>query len=183
MAEFAVFLRGVNVGGITIRMAELRDALGALPVSGVKTLLASGNAVLTTDLDRDSLKEQVEGVLRSAFGYDAWVIVLSRQEVEALVGSCPYRPDDPDVHAYVTLSSDQEALDRLLALLDAKGAPDGAADGAAHVRLGPLALAWRCPKGATLDAPLSKATAKPVFKATTTTRNLRTLLKVQAAFD
>ncbi|AMM33095.1 pyridoxamine 5-phosphate oxidase [Sinomonas atrocyanea] len=181
MAEFAVFLRGVNVGGITIRMAELRDALSALPVSGVKTLLASGNAVLSTDLDGATLKERIEETLRAAFGYDAWVIVLARQDVEALVRSCPYPSDDPDVHAYVTLSSDPAALDRLVALLDAEGS-GGAAEDGTHVRLGPVALAWRCPKGSTLDAPLSKATAKPVFKATTTTRNLRTLQKVEAAF-
>jgi uncharacterized protein (DUF1697 family) len=181
VAEFAVFLRGVNVGGITIRMAELREALSVLPVSGVKTLLASGNAVLSTDLDGTALKDRVEETLRAAFGYDAWVIVLARQDVEALVRSCPYPSDDPGVHAYVTLSSDAAALDRLVALLDGHGADEAAEDGA-HVRLGPVALAWRCPKGSTLDAPLSKATAKPIFKATTTTRNLRTLQKVEAAF-
>lgn len=182
MADFAVFLRGVNVGGITIKMAQLREVLGALPVSGVKTLLASGNAVLSTDLDAATLKDRIEEALRAAFGYDAWVIVLARQDVEALVRSCPYPPDNPDVHAYVTLSSDPAALDRLVVLLDADASSGEDEDGA-HVRLGPLALAWRCPKGSTLDAPLSKATAKPAFKATTTTRNLRTLEKVQAAFD
>jgi uncharacterized protein (DUF1697 family) len=181
VAEFAVFLRGVNVGGITIRMAALREALGALPVSGVKTLLASGNAVLSTDLDAATLKARVQEALRTSFGYDAWVVVLPRRDVEALVRSCPYPPDDPEAHAYVTLSSDPAALDRLVALLEGGGA-EGAQDDGAHVRLSPVALAWRCPKGATLDAPLSKATAKPVFKATTTTRNLRTLEKVQAAF-
>mgnify|MGYP006138439647 CR=1 FL=1 len=55
MARYAVFLRGVNVGGITIRSAELRQAFESLPVSGVKTLLASGNVVCTSGLTADEL--------------------------------------------------------------------------------------------------------------------------------
>jgi uncharacterized protein (DUF1697 family) len=189
VADYAVFLRGVNVGGVTIRMADLRTALSDLPVTGVKTLLASGNAVLSTELDRSSLKELIERTLRATFGYDAWVVLLSRAEVEDLVGSCPYPSDDPDMHAYITLASDPGALDRLLDAAGNAQTPQGQPtetsgepEGNAHVRLSPVALAWRCPTGATLDAPLSKASAKPAFKATTTTRNLRTLLKVQSAF-
>lgn len=186
MADYAVFLRGVNVGGITLKMADLRATLGALPVTGVKTLLASGNAVLSAEADRDELKDLIEGALRTAFGYDAWVVVLSRDEIASLVTSCPYPADDPDLHAYITLTSDPTALDGLLdtarALAGAGSGAAGTLDGAEHTRLSPLALAWQCPRGATLEAPLSKATAKSAFKATTTTRNLRTLLKVQAAF-
>ncbi|GAB3284404.1 DUF1697 domain-containing protein [Sinomonas notoginsengisoli] len=179
MPDYAVFLRGVNVGGITIRMADLRTALAALPVTGVKTLLASGNAVLSTDADREELKDLVEDALRTAFGYDAWVVLLSKDEVGSLVSSCPYPPDDPAVHTYITLTSDPTALD---SLLDSARALAGDPRDGDYTRLSPRALAWQCPRGATLDAPLSKASAKPAFKASTTTRNLRTLLKVQAAF-
>lgn len=183
MAEYAVFLRGVNVGGITLKMADVRATLEALPVSGVKTLLATGNAVLSTDKDTNELKDLIEGALRADFGYDAWVVVISRDEVDSLVAACPYPADEPAVHTYITLASDPTALD---GLLDASAAlvPSGSAGTAPteKTRLSPIALAWRCPKGATLDAPLSRAGAKPAFKATTTTRNLRTLLKVQAAF-
>ncbi|WP_139346517.1 DUF1697 domain-containing protein [Sinomonas mesophila] len=173
MAQYAIFLRGVNVGGITLKMAEVRDVIGALDVTDVATLLASGNIVLSTDLGARPLKAAVEAALRAAFGYDAWVVVLTRAEVEAIVEACPYPADDASTHTYITLSSDPAALDELAA------ATDGA-DG--QERLAPGATAWLAPRGSTLVSPLSKATAKPKFKATTTTRNLRTMLKVRAAF-
>lgn len=186
MAEYAVFLRGVNVGGITLKMADLRATLEALPVTGVKTLLASGNAVLSTEKNRSEVKDLVERALRSDFGYDAWVVVLPRDEIDSLVAACPYPADEPAVHAYITLASDPTALDGLLdtaaALADSRQESTSGSAETEHTRLSPMALAWRCPKGSTLDAPISKASAKAAFKATTTTRNLRTLLKVQAAF-
>lgn len=174
MSEYAVFLRGVNVAGIAIRMADLRTALAELPVTGVKTLLASGNAVMATDLPREELKERVEHALRRTFGYDAWVVVLTRAEVESLVDRCPYPPDNAQVHSYITLSSDPAALDELWeATADA---------GTERARLAPFATAWLAAKGSTLDSAMSKAAARPRFKSATTTRNLRTLVKVWDAF-
>lgn len=173
MAQYAIFLRGVNVGGISLKMAEVRDVLASLEVTDVRTLLASGNIVLSTELGAAELKAAAEKALRAAFGYGAWVVVLTRAEVDAIVEACPYPPDGSSTHTYITLSSDPAALDELAA------ATDGA-DG--QKRLAPGATAWLAPRGSTLASPLSKATAKRKFKATTTTRNLRTILKVQAAF-
>ena len=53
--------------------------------------------------------------------------------------------------------------------------------GAELTRLGPEALAWLAPAGGTLDSPFSKLSSKPKYKASTTTRNLRTMIKVRDA--
>ena len=174
MGSYAVFLRGVNVGGINIKMADLREALKAAGFSGARTLLASGNVVLASRLDESAVKRECEKCLRAAFGYDAWVVVLGAARVSELVAACPYPDDDKSTHTYITLSSDPAMLDEL----DAAGA---ALDGAEQTRLGPEALAWLAPAGGTLDSPFSKISAKPRFKASTTTRNLRTLIKVRDA--
>jgi hypothetical protein len=47
--------------------------------------------------------------------------------------------------------------------------------------LGPEALAWLAPAGGTLDSPFSKLSSKAKYKASTTTRNLRTMIKVRDA--
>jgi uncharacterized protein (DUF1697 family) len=174
MSSYAVFLRGINVGGINIKMAELRSALESLPFSGVKTLLASGNVVLESDLDASAVKNAVEACLREAFGYDAWVVVLTAQQVGELVDTCPYPADDEATHSYVTLSSDPAMLDELSVAVTAAG-------GVEQLRLAPEALAWLAPAGGTIDSPFSKISAKPRYKASTTTRNLRTLIKVRDA--
>ncbi|AOT05011.1 DUF1697 domain-containing protein [Arthrobacter sp. U41] len=174
MSSYAVFLRGVNVGGITIRMADLRQALEPRPFSGVKTLLASGNVVLSSELSPAGVKKEFEECLREAFGYDAWVVVLAADRVGELVAACPYPADDTSTHTYLTLGSDTEVLDELYQAGTALG-------GAELTRLGPEALAWLAPAGGTLDSPFSKLASKPKYKASTTTRNLRTMVKVRDA--
>lgn len=172
MESFGVFLRGVNVGGVTIKSADLRQSLAVLPVTGVKTLLASGNVVLRTELDAAALKPAAEAALRKRFGYEAWVVVLAAGRVRELVAECPYPADSAELHTYLTLFADSAAADSLTAEL----LPDEE-----WTLLGPDALAWTVPVGSTLDSPISKLTAKTVYKASTTTRNLRTLIKVRDA--
>ncbi|MFY9633226.1 MAG: DUF1697 domain-containing protein, partial [Cellulosimicrobium cellulans] len=100
MNSYAVFLRGINVGGINIKMAALKDALAAAGFEGVRTLLASGNVVLTSDDGPAAVKQKFEKCLRDTFGYDAWVVVLTAQRVAELVEACPYPEDDKTTHTY-----------------------------------------------------------------------------------
>ena len=174
MNSYAVFLRGVNVGGINIKMADLKAALKSRPFSAVATLLASGNVVLSSELPAAGVKTEFEACLRETFGYDAWVVVLSAAQVAALVEACPYPADDKATHSYVTLSSDPEILTELY---DA----GRALDGVELARLAPEAVAWLAPAGGTLESPFSKLSAKARYKASTTTRNLRTMIKVRDA--
>lgn len=175
MADYAVFLRGVNVGGITIKMADLRVAAASLPVTRVKTLLASGNLTCTSALPPEQLKTAFETVLRTTFRYEAWVVILERGRLRDLVDACPFPTDDPATHTYITLFSDPAVLTELV---DA-----AAGTGDEPTVLGPEAAAWQAPRGGTLDSPLNRLTAKPRFKTSTTTRNLRTLHKVIAALE
>ena len=174
MMNYAVFLRGVNVGGVNIKMADLRTALATLPVSNVKTLLASGNVVCTAESSAAGLKSIVEALLRETFGYEAWVVVVDESELGAIIDACPYPADDATHHAYVTLSSDPAVLDEL-----ARHA--GEIPGVELTRLAPNALAWLAAAGGTLDNPFSKLSARPRYKSTTTTRNVRTLIKCRDA--
>ncbi|ALE06478.1 pyridoxamine 5-phosphate oxidase [Arthrobacter sp. ERGS1:01] len=174
MTNFGVFLRGINVGGINIKMADLRTALTALPITGVKTLLASGNVVCSARTDGPAVKTLVENCLRENFGYDAWVVVLDQAQLAAIIEACPYPADNKEQHSYLTLSSDPAILDELEQL--GRELPD-----TVLARLSPESLAWLAPAGGTLDSPFSKLSAKVKYKSTTTTRNLRTMLKVRDA--
>ena len=174
MSSYAVFLRGVNVGGITIKMAELKTALKSRPFSDGKTLLASGNVVLASDLSPAGVKKEFEACLRESFGYDAWVVVLAADRVGELVAACPYPADDAYTDTYLTVGSDAGVLAELYEA-------GSALDSAQVTVLGPEALAWLAPAGGTLDSPFSKLSSKPKYKASTTTRNLRTMIKVRDA--
>jgi uncharacterized protein (DUF1697 family) len=174
MNSYAVFLRGINVGGINIKMAALKEALKSRPFSGVQTLLASGNVVLASGLDPAGVKAEVEACLRETFGYDAWVVVLPAARVAELVAACPYPADDATTHTYLTLGSDPDVLAELYEA-------GRALDSTELTLLGPETMAWLAPVGGTLDSPFSKLSARPKYKAATTTRNLRTMIKVRDA--
>ncbi|MBP2216254.1 DUF1697 domain-containing protein [Arthrobacter sp. CAN_C5] len=196
MTDYAVFLRGVNVGGITLKMAELRTAIGTLPVTRVATQLASGNLTCSSDLTTQDLKDAVEALLRSAFGYDAWVVILDAGRLRELVDACPFPADDPTTHTYITLFSNPAALTDLVEAIDKTVTSRAAASNEAVASdsestgalgdfrvLGPDAAAWLAPRGGTLDSPLSKILGKPHFKNSSTTRNLRTLHKVLGVLE
>lgn len=174
MKSYAVFLRGINVGGINIKMADLKNALASRGFIGVKTLLASGNVALASSLGAAAVKKDVEACLREAFGYDAWVVVLTADRVAAIVEACPYPAEDKATHTYITLSSDKAMLDELFEA-------GARLDGTRQQRLGPEAMAWLAPAGGTLDSPFSKVSSKVRYKSSTTTRNLRTMIKVRDA--
>lgn len=173
----AVFLRGINVGGVSVKSAPLRACLESVAgVEAATTVLASGNAVVRTTLSPAPLRRAVEGALRAEFGYDAWVVILSLAEVADLADRCPYALDDPDLHAYLTLASDPAALDaweQVATDLDQE-----------HLRLSPVAFAWTCPTGQSLNVPFAKAQTRQPLRQhapSVTTRNGRTLLRVLAA--
>ncbi len=175
--RYAVFLRGVNVGGRTIPMAQLREVLGRLPVSGVRTLLASGNVVCRSALDAVALRGAVEAALAESFGYQAWVVVLEAVRLGELLDACPFPADSTERHTYVTVTSDP-------AVLDALDAATGEADPTTPLRrLGPEATAWTVARGETLSAARSTLATKVRFAPSITDRNLRTMLKVTAALD
>lgn len=174
MSTFAVFLRGINVGGVNIKMAELREAVESLPLENVSTVLATGNIVCDSDADMGEVKTLVEGCLRMHFGYEAWVVVLTLERVNEFIAASPYPADSKEFHSYVTFSSDPEVLDELYRLAGGEQNQD-------QRRLGAEATAWTVRVGETLESQISKLSNKPKYKKATTTRNLRTLQKVSAA--
>src|SRR3546814_15419777 len=77
VTEWVVLLRGVNVGGITVRSTDLRETLEALGLGEVRTVLASGNATFTARGgvgERSRLKARLAGALRDRFHYAAWLL-------------------------------------------------------------------------------------------------------------
>ena len=64
MTRYAGFLRGVNVGGVTMKMAHVTAALGEAGFADVRTVLASGNVVLIPNSPVRRVRAKAERVLR-----------------------------------------------------------------------------------------------------------------------
>jgi uncharacterized protein (DUF1697 family) len=169
MTKFVALLRGVNVGGVNMKMADLAEVVRGLGYDDVKTVLASGNVLFDTRDAAAAAKDKLENALRERFGYEAWVHVLTVPQVEKLIAAYPY-PRSAERHAYVVFVLKTEVGDELLAVhLDPEIERAEAGDGVVY---------WTVPKGNTLDSALGKAQSSGKHKPWLTTRNLNTLEKL-----
>ena len=66
MTQYVALLRGVNVGKITVKSADLADMARGLGLDDVRTVLATGNLTFTSSGEGRALKYQIEGGLCEA---------------------------------------------------------------------------------------------------------------------
>jgi uncharacterized protein (DUF1697 family) len=180
VTRFAAFLRGVNVGGVNLKMAEVASALTDTGFTDVRTVLASGNVLLESASGVAAVRKKAEAALRERFGYDAWVLAYDIDTVRTIDEAYPFEREVDGYQSYVTFVADAAVLDELTALADSAGPSE-------KIRRGDSpdcwVIYWQVPKGATLDSTIGKTMGKPRYKSSTTTRNLRTLAKVLRAGD
>ncbi|MGW0175700.1 DUF1697 domain-containing protein [Rhodococcus sp. NPDC003322] len=173
MTRYVALLRGVNVGGINIKMADLSDTISGAGFAKVKTVLASGNVLFDSDrTDAAGIKSDIEAALRDRFGYEAWIVLVDQPTLARIVERFPFDADREGWHPYVLLSSDPAVLDDLVAAADTLDLGDEA------LQLGDGVLYWHVERGQTLTSPFGKLTGRARYKSTTTNRNLRTLRKL-----
>ncbi|QBJ94941.1 DUF1697 domain-containing protein [Rhodococcus sp. ABRD24] len=173
MSRYVALLRGVNVGGVNIKMADLRRVFTRLGFTDVKTVLASGNVLFSAGTsDAAKLKATIEAALRAEFGYEAWVFVLDPATLEQIVEQYPFEPEREGWHPYVMFIADPAVLARLLEVRDDLD-PE-----IERIAGGDGVLYWEVERGMTLQSAFGKSTGKPELKSVATTRNLRTLVKL-----
>lgn len=170
MTRYAAFLRGVNVGGVNLKMAEVAEAFEAAGFTNVRTILASGNVLFDSRAKVDAVRAKAEQALRDRFGYDAWVLAYDLETVRAISAAYPFEREVDGHHSYVTFVTDPEVLDELAALAAEAGPEEKIARGDGVVY-------WQVPRQSTLESTMGKTMGKKRYKASTTTRNLRTVEK------
>ncbi|KUI13306.1 pyridoxamine 5-phosphate oxidase [Mycobacterium lehmannii] len=171
MTRYAAFLRGVNVGGVNLKMADVAKAFEDAGFRSVRTILASGNVLFESGSKVDAVRKKAEKALRDTFGYDAWVLAYPIDTVAAISRAYPFEREVPDHHSYVTFVTDEQVLDELAGLA-VEAAPEE------KIERGDGVIYWQVPRAATLETTIGKTMGKKRYKSSTTTRNLRTLDKV-----
>ena len=164
MARTVLLLRGVNVGGVTVRSADLREVLGEAGLGEVRTVLASGNAIV----DARSVAAAVrtaEAALEERYGRRIRVHGMTLDALRAVVDAYPFVEDDAHT-PYVVFPLEPGVLERI-----AETETDE------ELALAGGVLHWSNAKGHTIDSPVGVALTR-VGKDATTTRNLRTLRRI-----
>ena len=91
MTRWAALLRGVNVGGRKLAMADLRAMLTEMGFADVATLLASGNAVFSAQAqDGAALERALETAAARVLGLETDFLVRDGAGMAAVLAANPF---------------------------------------------------------------------------------------------
>ncbi len=173
-SRYVALLRGVNVGGKNlVPMAALKAFFEAEGLGDVATYIQSGNVLFTSAEPGGALVARLEAGLSEAFGYDASVVLRSRDELRRVVAGAPAGfGARPALHRYdVIFLKEPLSADEALAAAPVRPGVDRVAAGE-----GVLYYSRLVAKAS--QSRMSRITALPVYRRmtirnwTTTTRLL-----------
>jgi uncharacterized protein (DUF1697 family) len=107
---YIALLRGINVGGHSVKMERLRELFTELGLTHVRTYIQSGNVFFeTTETDRVELAQTIEDHLHQALGYDVPVFLRTISELEQIVELNPFQhlKITPDIRLCVVFTSEK----------------------------------------------------------------------------
>ena len=112
--EYIALLRGINVGGHTVRMEALRGLFRELGLADVRSYIQSGNVFFACPPgERAGLAARIEGHLARNLGYEVPVFLRTVPELAEVVARDPFRDVvvTPDIRLCVVFAA--EPLARL----------------------------------------------------------------------
>ena len=112
MTRYVALLRGINVGkNKRVPMPGLRDGLEAAGYTDVRTLLVSGNVVLTPPDGRgpEKIADDVSRVVLDGWGHDVRVIVRTSDELRGVISESPLAEPENGSRFFVAFLSDKPA--------------------------------------------------------------------------
>ena len=142
--RYVALLRAVNVGGTgKLPMADLAALARACGFDDVRTYIASGNLLLTSDLDEMSVRAALEAALLSYAKKPVGVIVRTAAEIAAVAAANPFAevPGNRVVAIFFDTAPPADALDAATGRADERMALGTReiyvhyGDGMAHSRL------------------------------------------------
>ena len=92
MKTYIALLRGINVSGKNlIKMAELKVLFTKIGLNNVITYIQSGNVIFTSETNKTlEIETRIIKAIKTKFGYDLKVLVITKKELEITYNSNPY---------------------------------------------------------------------------------------------
>ena len=119
MTRYIALLRGINVGRAKrVAMPQLREMAAGLGCTDVATVLNSGNLLLTTDEDADTLRRRLEQGIEADLGLHADVVVRTAEQLAAVLAANPFPDGDPSrvTIAFLSAAAPEGLAGRMAAL-------------------------------------------------------------------
>ncbi|OWK72934.1 hypothetical protein CBW16_11860 [Flavobacteriaceae bacterium JJC] len=173
--KYCAFLRGVNVNGTSMKMAEVCKVFADVGMKEVSSVLASGNILFSSDKKVSELKTVLEKAMSDHFSYEAFLFLKSEKEVAAIFENCPFTNAD-DLHIYAFLGTEGIESTLLEEFNHSEKAENE--NGIVIENI----FYWQVPKGNTLYSSFGKVLGKKTLKAQMTSRNMNTFEKILKKF-
>lgn len=169
--RFCVFLRGVNVNGTSMKMADVCHVFEATGMQDVSSVLASGNILFSSELSASELKNHLEKAMSDHFQYHAFLFIKNKDEIECMLKDLPYQTNS-GFHTYVFIG--EQNVETLLfnEFNKIKHSEGEMATVSGHN------FYWQIPKGITLTSDFGKILGNKHYKNLVTSRNINTIQKV-----
>lgn len=168
---YCAFLRGVNVKGTNMKMAEVCLVFEKAGVKNISSVLASGNILFSSGKDKSELKKLLEKAMSEHFDYDAFLFIKDKSEVETIFSNNPFITDaNFHIYGFVGIDGIEKTL---LAEFEKSGKTEYE-----ESKIVTNNFYWKVPKGNTLASEFGKILGRKNLKDTFTSRNLNTFEKV-----
>lgn len=170
--KYCAFLRGVNVNGTSMKMAEVCKVFSDAGTSEVSSVLATGNLIFSSDKSAADLNIILEKAMSDYFNYEAFLFIKTEIEVKAILENSPFQKlEDSHIYAFVGTENSGKML-----LEEFNKSEHENATIIENI------FYWQVPKGNTLDSDFGKVLGKKSLKNKITSRNLNTIEKIMKKF-
>ena len=169
--KYCAFLRGVNVNGTSMKMAEVMNVFTDAGMKEVSSVLATGNILFSSDKKPSELKNILEKSMSEYFDYEAFLFLKNENEISEIVNNNPFNKAE-DLHIYVFVGiEDVETL-----LMEEFSKSDKAENEKAEIVAD--TFYWQIQKGNTLGSTFGKVLGKKKLKDKITSRNINTFERI-----
>jgi uncharacterized protein (DUF1697 family) len=169
--KYCAFLRGVNVKGTNMKMAEVCTVFEKAGMKDVLSILASGNIIFSSDKKTEDLKIILEKAMSDHFNYEAFLFIKSQEEIESFWNSHPFNKNE-NLHIYAFVGHNE--VEKVLMKEFENAAKTDNEEGKIVNNI----FYWQIPKGNTLDSIFGKILGRKNLKDQFTSRNINTFEKI-----
>ncbi len=174
MTAYIAMLRGVNVGGNTLRMEWLRKACEDIGLRDVRTYVQSGNIVFASSISAPKLARMFKATVDAQTRLPVTVVIRSAAELARIIAGNPFLKqkgvDVAKLHVtFLDKAPIKPALDRLDALAGSRD----------QYRLAGSEIYLHCPLNYG-ETKLSNTAIEKVLAVGATTRNWKTVTTLHA---
>lgn len=173
--KYCAFLRGVNVNGTSMKMAEVCSVFESVGMEQVTSVLASGNILFSSEKNPEIIKAELEKAMSAHFNYEAYVFLQNENEIADMISQNPFEAD-ADFHTYIFVGQadiEKELLDIFNKSSKSKDEKGQVVNSTFY---------WQVSKGNTLESQFGKVLGRKSLKDKLTSRNVNTFVKISNKF-